>query len=103
MKKPPVLLCVSSRRVKLAVGRNVGSGFLVYAGSVASGVTAPSTPASALALRDALVAARVLVQSPGGSDALAFAQDFLFPSPSAAACVVLGMSANGQDVWRPMA
>ncbi len=103
MKKPPVLLCVSSRRVKLAVGRNVGSGFLVYAGSVASGTTSPSTPASALTLRDALVAARVLVPSPGGSDALVFAQDFLFPSPSAAACVVLGSSVNGQDVWRPMA
>ena len=102
MKKHPVLLHVSTRRVRLAVGRAVSGGFLVYAGSHAAADVTPSTPDSVAKLRDALATARVLVPVSDGSGELAFAQDFAFASSSAAASVVTGMSANGLDAWKPM-
>jgi hypothetical protein len=103
MKKVPILLSISTRRARLAVGRSApGGGFLVYAGSRAASSASPSTPGTFVALRDALVAARVLVRAGDGTDALVFAQDFLFSSPSAAASVVMGLSASGNEEWKPM-
>lgn len=101
MKKPPVLLHLSTKRARFAVGRAVPGGFLVYAGSRAAADLVPSTPDSVAKLRDALLAARVLVRATDGHGDFVFAQDFLFASPSAAASVVMGLSANGLDEWKP--
>lgn len=97
--KLPELCAITSKKVGLAVGRRVSGGFAVLGGSRAAATEVPSCPAGIAALRRALAAARVLV--PDG-DSLAFAQDFTFASPSAAASAVLGSSANGLDEWKPM-
>jgi hypothetical protein len=96
----PVLLQIRTRRAKFAVGRRSSNGFVVYAGSRAAAELSPSSTGRAYSnLRDALVAAKVLV--PSGDGQFAFAQDFTFGSPSAAASVVMGLNANG-DSWKPV-
>lgn len=48
------------------------------------------------ALREALLAEGVLA---GTRDGLVFARDWVFNSPSGAACVLLGRSSNGWVEW----
>lgn len=67
---------------------------VVLAGSVARPDVTPSCPALIRARRETLRSAGQL-----GSD-LRFTADVPFDSPSAAAGVVLGMSANGRSEWR---
>ena len=101
MRPAPTLLHISTSRARIAVGRAVPGGFLVCAGSRAAADPKPSTPASALRLRSALVDAGVLV--PAGDGQLAFAQDFTFRTASSAAYVVMGLAANGNAQWKPLA
>ena len=101
MRSAPILLHISTSRARIAVGRSVPGGFLVYAGSRAAADPKPSTPASALRVRTALVDAGVLVPAEDGQ--LAFAQDFVFNTASSAAFVVMGLAANGKTQWKPLA
>jgi hypothetical protein len=48
-------------------------------------------------LRKDLIASGVIV--PQG-DALVFAQDYVFGSPSTSAGVIMGRTANGRDTWK---
>lgn len=48
--------------------------------------------------RKSLVSQGVLVEIPGGF--LQFTQDYVFTSPSRAAEVILGRSANGRTEWK---
>ncbi len=59
--------------------------------------TVPSFPNGFNTLRNDLLEAKVIV---GKGDTVIFAEDYLFSSPSAAAAVVLGRSANGLVEWK---
>ncbi len=79
-----------------AQGAETAEGFVVRAKSGAVTSEAPSCPAWVKQLRGALVQNGVLATS---GDAYVFTQDYVFASPSAAACAVLGRSANGRTEW----
>lgn len=72
-------------------------GFVVQAGSQAVSNAVPSTHRYVLDMRDALLGTGVLRTQ---DDAYRFAQDYVFDSPSTAASVVLGRSANGRLEWK---
>jgi hypothetical protein len=75
-------------------------GMVVLKSSTAAGSEVPSTPESISRLRQLLVTDGALIQQNGG---LVFTRDHLFSSPSAAAGVVLGRSANGWVEWKDSA
>ncbi len=75
-------------------------GMVVLKGSASTGSEVPSTPESVTRLRQLLTTDGVLVEQ---NDNLVFARDYLFASPSAAAGVVLGRSANGWIEWKDTA
>lgn len=80
-----------------AQGRPTGEGFVVCAGSDAAGAEVASCHAYLKKLRAALIANGVLKPSGPG---YVFAQDYVFASPSTAAGVALGRSANGRIEWK---
>lgn len=80
-----------------ARGVDTAEGFVVRAGSLAVKEEVPSIHAYLVELRKTLLAQGVLV--PDGS-ALRVTQDYVFNSPSTAAGVLLGRSANGRTEWR---
>lgn len=87
-----------------AVGYESSQGFVVKAGSEAVAETAPSMKQHVRGmyeLRQELIANGVL--APAGDNAAhgyRFTQDYAFSSPSTAAAVVLGRSANGRVEWK---
>ena len=80
-----------------AEGAETPEGFVVFSGSVARATEVPSIHHYLKDLRGSLVAEGVL--SPEGPS-LRFTRDYLFNSPSTAAGVVLGRSANGRVEWK---
>lgn len=80
-----------------ARGVDTAEGFVVRGGSQAVKEEVPSIHAYLAELRKTLLAQGVLV--PDGS-ALRVTQDYVFNSPSTAAGVLLGRSANGRTEWR---
>ena len=70
---------------------------MVQSGSRAVKVEVPSCHAYVKELRSALVDNGVLKAS---GDGYAFTQNYIFSSPSTAAGVVLGRSANGRMEWK---
>jgi hypothetical protein len=80
----------------VAWGRDDPSGFTVEAGSQARLNEQPSIPAHVSVLREKLTADGVLV--PTGTH-LKLTQDYVFSSPSTAAGLLLGRSANGRTEW----
>jgi len=74
-------------------------GIVVRAGSEAAATVAPSTPESIVRQRDSLVQDGILRAE---ESKLVFTRDHLFASPSSAAAVVLGRSANGRIEWRDL-
>ena len=84
-----------------ARGALVEDGFVVLKDSIARAGLVPSARDGYLELkRDALLKSGVLV--PDG-DHLRFTQDYLFDTPSGAAMVVMGRTANGWYEWRKSA
>lgn len=84
----------------LASGYEGTQGFVVKAGSLAAGKTVPSMQQhvrGCFDLRQQLIQNGVM--QPDGED-YRFAQDYAFSSPSMAAAVVLGRSANGRVDWK---
>lgn len=84
----------------VARGYESTQGFVVKVGSQAAGQVAPSMAEhlpGMLAKRQELIDSGVLAQH--GSD-YSFTQNYTFSSPSTAACVVLGRSANGRKEWK---
>jgi hypothetical protein len=81
----------------LARGYESTQGFVVKAGSQASVQAVPSVPPGTLAIRQQLQDLGVLVEQ---GNTYAFTQDYAFSSPSTAASVVLGRSANGRLEWK---
>ena len=84
----------------LARGRRTESGFVVFAQSTAVLTTRPSAESqypNTVALRQRLIQEKTLVEQEG---LYVFVKDVEFTSPSAAAAVVHGGSANGLTAWR---
>lgn len=97
----PALTCKG--RGATATGRDTPQGFVVESGSYAVGDEAPSLHEhfpSVSELRADLLQSGVLI--PEG-DKRRFTQDYTFTSPSLAAAVVLGRSANGRLDWKDAA
>ncbi|MCE9641040.1 MAG: GIY-YIG nuclease family protein [Betaproteobacteria bacterium] len=87
-------------KVVVATGFEATQGFVVKAGSQAVGTSVPSMQQhvrSMFDLRQELIQNGVL-QTDG--ERYRFAQDYVFSSPSTAAAVVLGRSANGRIEWK---
>jgi hypothetical protein len=83
-----------------ASGYEATQGFVVKAGSLAVGESVPSMQQHVRGmfdLREELMGNGVLERE---GDHYRFAQDYVFSSPSTAAAVVLGRSANGRIEWK---
>jgi len=80
-----------------ALGREVADGFVVLKGSLARASETQSIHQFMHDLRRQLLDRGVLVAD---DDHLAFTQDFRFSSPSTAAGVLVGASANGRLAWK---
>lgn len=94
----PVLTCKG--KGVAATGYEASQGFVVKAGSQAVGESVPSMQQHVRGmydLRQELIANGVLTQDGTG---YRFTQDYPFSSPSTAAAVVLGRSANGRIEWK---
>jgi hypothetical protein len=81
-----------------AEGYESEDGFIVKKGSTAVIDTVPSAHAFSVSLRDELRKSGILKQR--GKQCLEFAEDYEFSSPSTAAAVLVGASANGRDFWK---
>jgi predicted GIY-YIG superfamily endonuclease len=88
---------VLSRSGAHATGRMIEKKLEVFAGGIARSELQPSAPGWLIGLRNKLIAGGILTQS---SDGLVFTQNYLFRSPSAAASVMLGRTANGLTNWK---
>ena len=89
----PVLYIQAARGAN-ASGKQTSEGFVVFKGSQVSDSVTKSCPKSICTLRDKLVAS-------GTIDAnWLFTENKIFSSPSTAAGVVMGRSANGLTEWR---
>ncbi|EYC50926.1 peptide methionine sulfoxide reductase [Hylemonella gracilis str. Niagara R] len=94
----PVLTCKG--KGVAATGYEASQGFVVKAGSQAVPEAVPSMQQHVRGmydLRQELIANGVLAQDVAG---YRFTQDYPFSSPSTAAAVVLGRSANGRIEWK---
>ncbi len=80
-----------------AQGEPTSDGFVVFKGSKAAGSTVASITPSFLTLRQKLIKEAVLVDK---GDYFEFPDDYIFSSPSTAACMVLGRNANGLTEWK---
>lgn len=94
----PLLICKIKNAI--AKGRRTESGFVVFAQSTAVLNIRPSAEAqypNTVALRQRLIQEKTLVERDG---LFVFVKDVEFSSPSAAAAVVHGGSANGLTAWK---
>ena len=80
-----------------AQGEPSSDGFVVFKGSKAAGSTVASITPSFLTLRNKLIEQGVMVNK---GEYLEFPDDYIFSSPSTAACMVLGRNANGLTEWK---
>ncbi|MBM5571555.1 MULTISPECIES: GIY-YIG nuclease family protein [Deefgea] len=90
-------LYINAARGANAKGRRTSDGLVVLKNSEIATSTVPSFPNSFNALRNDLLEGGIVVAV---EDKLLFQQDYLFSSPSAAAAVVMGRSANGLVEWK---
>lgn len=80
-----------------ALGSDAAQGFVVFSGSGVSMSVGASLTGNVERLRKDLLATGVLKAD---GNVLRFTQDYAFSSPSTAASVVLGRSANGRIEWK---
>lgn len=80
-----------------AKGTPTSEGFVVFKWSKAAGETTNSIPASIVRMRERLMKEGILALE---GELLVFQDDHVFSSPSTAAGVVLGGSANGMQEWK---
>jgi hypothetical protein len=88
---------IASSRGANARALFTNDGMVVLRDSAAAATEVPSIPDSIRRRRDSLVSEGTLIER---GDSLIFVQDTLFSSPSTAAAVVLGRSANGWIEWK---
>lgn len=90
-------LYIKAARGANAVGKRVSDGFVVFKNSEIALDTVPSFPRGFNTLREELLENELIKENNGK---LLFVYDYLFSSPSAAAAVVMGRSANGLIEWK---
>lgn len=88
---------IEAARGANAKGQQTNEGFVVLKDSEVADSVTNSFPKNWLSLRSSLIEDGVIAQQ--GSK-LMFTKDFLFSSPSAAAAIVMGRSANGLTEWK---
>ena len=92
---PVELVCTG--KAYEARGSDTAQGFVVFAGSTATADIGNSLSWSQRKLREDLLKTGVLQLD---SPTLRFTQDYAFSSPSTAASLIHGRSANGRIEWR---
>jgi len=91
-------LYIKAARGADAKGKRTSDGFVVFRNSEIANNTVKSYRDKGLnKLRDELIENKAIVKS---GDKLIFESDYLFSSPSAAAMVIMGRSANGLQEWK---
>ncbi len=90
-------LLIKAARGANARGKRVSDGFVVFKGSEIAMDTVPSFPKGFNTLRQELLESELIK---GHNGKLTFESDYLFSSPSAAAAIVMGRSANGLIEWK---
>ena len=88
---------IKSARGADATGELTSDGFVVYKGSRATNSITVSMNSSLMDFRKKLIENETFIDK---IDFLEFSEDFLFSSPSAAAAIVMGRSANGLVEWK---
>lgn len=78
-------------------GKRTTDGFVVFKGSELASSTVPSFPRGFDTLREELIKGDTVNES---QEKLILSEDYLFSSPSAAAAVIMGRSANGLLEWK---
>ncbi|MDZ4097186.1 MAG: GIY-YIG nuclease family protein [Methylophilaceae bacterium] len=91
------MLFIKAARGADARGKRVPDGFVVFKGSEIAKDTVPSFPRGFNTLREELLDSETIQNVVGK---LIFANDYLFSSPSTAAAVIMGRSANGLVEWK---
>ena len=84
---------IDAARGAVATGIMTTEGFVVFKGSKIASTEVPSMPESFKKKRAQLISEKVVID-------FEFTQDYLFSSPSTAAAVVMGRSANGLKEWK---
>ena len=90
-------LFIKAARGANAIGKRVSDGFVVLKDSEIAVGTVPSFPKGFKTLRGELLENNLVKEHNGK---LKFDSDYLFSSPSAAAAVIMGRSANGLIEWK---
>ncbi|GBO52013.1 hypothetical protein APA_4318 [Pseudanabaena sp. lw0831] len=91
-------LYINATRGANAKGKRASDGFVVFRNSEIATDTVKSYREKGLnKLRDELIENEIIVKV---EDKLVFKSDYLFSSPSAAAMVIMGRSANGLLEWK---
>lgn len=90
-------LFIRAARGADARGKRVPDGFVVFRGSEIAIDTVPSFPRGFNTLREELLDSEIIHDADGK---LLFSADYLFSSPSTAAAVIMGRSANGLVEWK---
>lgn len=90
-------LYIDAARGANAKGQRTSDGFVVLGGSEIATSTAASFPSGVAKSRQALFDAKIVFEA---NNKFIFKDDYLFNSPSAAAAVVMGRSANGLLEWK---
>lgn len=85
---------IKAARGANAKGLIVSDGFAVMKGSVIASTTVPSMSESLKKRRDSLIKKGIVNEN------FEFTKDYIFTSPSLAASIVLGRSANGLTEWK---
>jgi hypothetical protein len=80
-----------------AQGTPTSDGFVILKGSKAAGSTVNSMTPNFISMRLRLIEQGVLKTN---GDDFEFPEDYIFSSPSTAACMVLGRNANGLTEWK---
>ncbi len=96
-KQKQEIFIIKAARGADAQGEPTSDGFVVLKGSRAAGSTVNSMTPSFLSLRLRLIEQGVMKNN---GDFLEFPEDYIFSSPSTAACIVLGRNANGLTEWK---
>jgi hypothetical protein len=94
-KKKEILICKG--KDAFAEGEYTEDGLVVFEGSICNFEESKSASKWLTARRQKLIDSKVLLKK---DNVYVFDSDYAFPSPSAAACAVLGRSANGWIVWK---
>lgn len=84
---------IDAARGAVATGIMTTEGFVVFKGSKIASAEVPSMPESFKKKRAQIISEKVVID-------FEFTQDYLFSSPSTAAAVVMGRSANGLKEWK---